>query len=76
MLYVVKMSDGRGHVEWYRGLSKRMQAFTKEDAQHFTSPDAAQRAVNTCARFPEAFSETYRDPTTGRCHIETTIEPL
>ena len=74
-MFVVKMSNGRGLVEWYRGLSVRAQGFDKDDGQKFSTVEAAERAVRNCQQFPDAFSGAYFDEEKGGWHIDASIEP-
>jgi hypothetical protein len=72
-MWVVKMSNGRGLVEWYESLSYRVQAADKESARHFQSEEAAQRTARMCESMPDAFSEGYWD---GKWTLTAVVEPL
>ena len=43
--YVIKMSNGQGHVEWYMGLSVRTQALSVDEARTFTSQAALATGI-------------------------------
>ncbi|MFA7340185.1 MAG: hypothetical protein WC028_25620 [Candidatus Obscuribacterales bacterium] len=74
--YVIKMSNGQGHVEWYMGLSVRTQALSPDEARHFTSESAAEAKATEITResMLSAFSGAFF--VDGRWVIETTVEPL
>lgn len=74
--YVIKMSNGQGHVEWYMGLSVRTQALSVDEARTFTSQSAAEEKAKeiTRASMHSAFSGAFF--VDGGWFIETTVEPL
>jgi len=76
MPFVLEMSNGDGHVEWYVSLAMRMQADRKEDARQFASVEAAEQAAVICRNHGSAFSEAFYDPGRGRYVIETKIIPV
>ena len=74
--YVIKMSNGQGHVEWYMGLSVRTQALSVDEARTFTSQAAAEEKAKEITRTSmlSAFSGAFF--VDGGWFIETTVEPL
>ena len=74
--YVIKMSNGQGHIEWYMGLSVRTQALCPDEARHFKSQEAADAKATEITResMLSAFSGAFF--VDGRWFIETTVEPL
>jgi len=76
MAFVLKMSNGKGYVEYYVGLSMRMQAITKDEARQFATPEAAAQAISVCKNCGSAFSEAFFDPGRGGYVIETSLEPV
>mgnify|MGYP000263823896 CR=1 FL=1 len=75
-MFVVKMDNGRGFVEWYSGLSVRVQAERKESARKFSSREVAQKAADFCVQCPDAFCGAYLDNASGRYTMKSTVEPL
>lgn len=75
-MFVVKMDNGRGLIEWYIGLSVRVQAEDKKSARKFTTAEAAQRAADFCVECPDAFCGAYFDPDSGGYTMQATVEPL
>mgnify|MGYP003393750368 CR=1 FL=1 len=74
--YVIKMSNGQGHVEWYMGLSVRTQALSPDEARHFPNKSAAEAKATEITResMLSAFSGAFF--VDGHWFIETTVEPL
>lgn len=74
--YVIKMSNGQGHVEWYMGLSVRTQALSVDEARTFTSQAAAEEKATEITRpsMLAAFSGAFF--VDGGWFIEATVEPL
>lgn len=74
--YVIKMSNGQGHVEWYMGLSVRTQALSVDEARTFTSQAAAEEKAKEITRpsMLAAFSGAFF--VDGSWFIEATVEPL
>jgi hypothetical protein len=74
--YVIKMSNGQGHVEWYMGLSVRTQALSVDEARSFASQAAAEEKATEITRpsMLSAFSGAFF--VDGGWCIETTVEPL
>lgn len=74
--YVIKMSNGQGHVEWYMGLSVRTQALSVDEARSFTSQAAAEEKATEITRASMISSFSGAFCVDGRWFIETTVEPL
>ena len=74
--YVIKMSNGQGHVEWYMGLSVRTHALSVDEARTFTSQAAAEEKATEITRpsMLAAFSGAFF--VDGGWFIEATVEPL
>jgi hypothetical protein len=75
-MFILQMSNTRGFIEWYEGLSVRMQAEKRELARQFPSRDEAQRVADACLTFPSAFSDAYYDSDTGCYTMQITVEDL
>jgi len=71
--YVIKMSNGRGHVEWYRSLSYRDQEPNKGDARKFTL-DEAQEKADFCRRHADAFCGAYFNDGKGCYELIAEVE--
>ncbi len=74
-MWVVKLSNGRGHVEWYESLSVRTQAESKADARQFSSQEEAEQRADFCQRHADAFSGAFYDEGKGRYTLTATVEP-
>lgn len=73
MKFVVKMTDGRGLVEYFETLSVRAQAASKADARKFGSEDEAREMASFCERQASCFSEAYFDGC--KWTLTATVEP-
>lgn len=71
-MWVVKLSNGRGFVEWYETLSVRAQARDKANARQFTDKGEAEARARFCERHADAFSGIYWDG--GRYTLIATVE--
>lgn len=58
-MWVVRLSNGRGFVEWYETLSVRAQARDKADARRFSDKGEAEEKARFCERNADAFSGIY-----------------
>lgn len=75
-MFILKMSNGRGWVEWYETLSVRMQAEKRELARRFSTREEAQQTADRCMRFPSAFAGVYFDDDHGCYTLTITVEDL
>ena len=75
-MWAVKLSNGRGHVEWYRSLAVREQESDIADARHFTSKEEAEARADFCQRHADAFSGIFFDEGKGRYTLTATVEPV
>lgn len=75
-MWVVKLSDGKGHVEWFETLSVRTQADNKADARHFASKEDAEARADFCMRHADSFSGAFFDEGKGRYSLTATVEPV
>ncbi len=69
-MWAVKMSNGRGHVEWFETLSVRTQADSKADARHFTSKEDADARADFCMRHADSFSGAFLRRRQGQVHAD------
>ena len=74
-MWAIQLSNGRGHVEWYRSLSVRAQADSKAEARHFTSKEEADTMADFCQRNADAFQGIFFDEGKGRYTMTATVEP-
>lgn len=75
-MWVVKLSNGRGHVEWFETLSVRTQADKKVDARQFTLKEDADARADFCMRHADSFSGAFFDEGRGRYSLTATVEPV
>ena len=74
-MWVVKLSNGRDHVEWFETLSVRTQADKKVDARQFKSKEEADQRADFCMRHADSFSGAFYDEGRGRYCLTATVEP-
>lgn len=72
--YVLKLSNGHGHVEWYRSLGSRPQAETKAGATRFSKAEADERALKL-PNFASAFSGAFYNNSTGQYDFIVEVLP-
>lgn len=60
-MWVVKLSNGRGHVEWYQSLSVRAQSRDKDEARKYADKAEAEERARFCERHADAFSGIFHD---------------
>ncbi|MBY0359710.1 MAG: hypothetical protein K2W82_17035 [Candidatus Obscuribacterales bacterium] len=77
-MWVVKMTNGRGHVEWYATLAVRAQARRKEHAQQFASREEAEETARMCMQqsMRSAFSSKYWNESQSVWTLVATVEPV
>jgi len=75
-MFIIKMDNGRGFVEWYASLSVRMQAESRQTARRFPSAEAAEKAADSCLQFPAAFAGAYFDSDRSCYTMQVVVEPL
>lgn len=73
-MWVIKLSNGQGFVEWYSSLAVRAQSQDKAGARQYASYHAAREHAQFCQRNADAFSGIYWD--SGRPSLIAEVEPV
>lgn len=73
-MFVIKLTNGRGFVEYYRTLAVRAQARTIEEAQQFDLEEEAREMAEFCEREASAFSSIYWS--SDRWTLQAEVVPL